>query len=95
MAGETVLECLGRRTEILSLASLDDEYLFDLIDGFDSLDDLTTKQKEKLRMQCFYLKNAYKLAVQYMYELKWKDICDLAIKNLTDIGISLIKMKNN
>ena len=46
-----------------------------------AFDDLTTKQKEKLRMQCLYLKNAYELAVQYMYDLKWKDICDLAIKN--------------
>ena len=64
MPGETVLECLARRSELLTNATLDDNYLEDMVAGLDVLSNLSTKQKEKLRIQYLHLKQAYVLAIQ-------------------------------
>ena len=47
MPGETVLECLTRRSELLTNATLDDNYLEDMVAGLDVLSNLTTKQKNE------------------------------------------------
>ena len=46
MPGETVLDCLARRTELLTNATIDDDDLEDMVAGLDIVSNLTTKQKE-------------------------------------------------
>ena len=93
MPGETVLECLSRRIELLKTASFDDSCLEQIVASINSLSDLTIKQREILRMQCLCLKQAYESAIQFMNNKTWHDCCQLAVEEVANIGIFSVKDK--
>ena len=89
---ETVLECIERRIELLSDASLDDDVLIKLVANVDSNSFLTSKQREKLRTQCIYLKEVYEIAVNHMNNITWKECCAKSIDQVArNIGKRMIK----
>lgn len=62
----TIQQVLINRQLILHKASCNDESLLLILDYESSLDTLSDKVKERLRMQCIYLSKAYENALQYM-----------------------------
>ena len=84
MPGETVLGCLARRSELLTSASVDNNCLIDLVNDVTSISDLTSKQKESLRLQCIVLRQAYAVAVQNMNMKTWKQCCEQAIDEVAN-----------
>ena len=94
MPGESVLQCLSRRVEMLKAASFDDSLLEEMVEGIDSLSELTAKQKERLRMQCLCLKQAHESAVQFMNDIKWKACCQHAVEEIQKLDIGIKSVKN-
>ena len=69
--------------EVLNCASTSDDILISLINDVDTIAETSLKQRENLRMQCFYLKNAYLNAIQYMNIKTWTNCCIKAINFLS------------
>ena len=87
MLGETVLECLSRRIELLKTASFDDNCLEQIVASTNLLSDLTIKQREILRMQCLCLKQAYEFVIQFMNHKTWLECCQLTVQEVANIVI--------
>ena len=63
---ESTSDCLIRRIDLLGRASFDDSVLLLITDDVDDLDEISSHQKQVLRTQCLYLRQAYELAIQFM-----------------------------
>jgi len=91
MPGESVIDCLHRRMQLLLDATTNDVVLLSIISGIDNLNELTTKQKENIRMQSLYLRNSYDNALSSMNQRTWAQCTSFAIEILSDTGLDYIK----
>ena len=91
MSGESVINCLHRRMQLLLDATTNDVVLLSIISGIDNLNELTTKQKENIRMQSLYLRNSYDNALSSMNQRTWAQCNSFAIEILSDPGFNYIK----
>ena len=66
-----------------------------MVAGLDTVSKLTTKQKEKLRIQCLYLKQAYEIAIQKMNGNTWSECCNMAIEEIETIQITKVGNEKN
>ena len=88
---ETIQASLCKRIDMLSKAIYSDDRVLCLLDDIKIINDITSKQRQSIRMYCMYLKKAYELALQYICVQKWKTCIRLAINELADVGITDIK----
>ena len=69
---ESCSECLVRRTNLLLNATMDDDVMLALLPEIEDLSHASDKQKENIRLQCMYLRQAYLIALQNMNTITWK-----------------------
>jgi hypothetical protein len=75
----------------LSRAAFDDDELIGIIDGIDSIKELSSSQRQQIRFDCLYLRKAYEVTVQNMNKFTWKDCIIIAIDEMKDVGFNHIK----
>ena len=90
-----MLECLVGRDNLLNQASVDDDIMLSLFSEKCVVSDLTNNQRHTIHTQCMYLCKSYNVAIQHMNKLTWTTCIWLAIQELDDSGISLIKKKDS
>ena len=88
--GESVTRCLVRRHDLLLRAMINDEVLSSICDMPDQSYNLSSKQREYIRIQAIYLAKSYELALQKMNEVTWTESINAAIEEVNDMGISNI-----
>ena len=74
-------------------AAFDDDELIGIIDEINSIDELSSSQRQQIRFDCLYLRKAYKVAVQNMNQITWKEYIIISIEEMKDAGFNHIKMK--
>ena len=82
------METLIKRDQILSAATTDDDMLVSLLDDFQSLDNLSSYQKQHIRLDCVYLKKLYEIGIQHMNCWTWRKYSTEAISILNDAGFT-------
>ena len=86
--GDNVIERLIQRDKVLSEAAFDDDILLSLLDDIESLDNLSSWQKQHVRLDFIYLKNLYEIAIQNMNSFTWTECSIEAISVLCDAGFT-------
>ena len=84
--GETVVDCLLRRDQLLASAAFGNDKLMTIVQ-VDDTDKLTNKQLLNLRLDCLVLKKSYEISLQRIIKLTWRKCINIAIKELEDSGI--------
>ena len=79
----------------MSRAAFDDDELIGIIDGINSIDELSSSQRQQIRFDCLYLRKAYEVAVQNMNQITWKDCIIIAIDEMKDGGFNHIKKEKD
>ena len=88
---ECVIKTLIIRDKMLAKAAYDDDTLVSLLTDVDSVDKLSSYQKQHLRFDCIYLKKLYEVAIQNMNSWTWQQCAQAAIAELNDAGFNHIK----
>ena len=92
---DCVIKTLIGRDKILTKAAYDDDTLVSLLHAVESVDRLSSFQKQHLRFDCIYLKKAYEIAIQNMNSWTWKQCAQAAIAELNDVGFNHKKMREH
>ena len=77
---ELVQDCLLRRRILLNEAIFNNDCSLLLLDHIADIRESGSKQRQKLQMDCVYLRKLYEYVLQYTNKLTWKQLLDVAIK---------------